>query len=171
MQHETDKAACPSRRQRQLSGRAPSSWTPRLSDRSNDNMMADVSTTVSFTCEGNCGYHGSFEQVYNFARMSASPEANNTNVTHAITDGGAYVRAITLHYDMTMMWQVAQHEETCPMMLAMGGPMIDDTPKLRSERSKAAAAHHRAVSSTCILSFLLACTHEETRRPGFEDDV
>ena len=71
-------------------------------------MMADVSTTVSFTCEGNCGYHGSFEQVYNFARMSAPPEANNTNVTHAITDGGAYVRAITLHYDMTMMWQVAQ---------------------------------------------------------------
>ena len=133
-------------------------------------MMADVSTTVSFTCEGNCGYHGSFEQVYNFARMSAPPEANNTNVTHAITDGGAYVRVITLHYDMTMMWQVAQHEETCPMM-AMGGLMIDDTPKLRSERSKAAAAQHRAVSSTCILSFLLACTHEETRRPGFEDDV
>ena len=93
-------------------------------------MMADVSTTVSFTCEGNCGYHGSFEQVYNFARMSAPPEANNTNVTHAITDGGAYVRVITLHYDMTMMWQVAQHEETCPMM-AMGGLMIDDTPKLR----------------------------------------
>ena len=133
-------------------------------------MMADVSTTVSFTCEGNCGYHGSFEQVYNFARMSAPPEANNTNVTHAITDGGAYVRVITLHYDMTMMWQGAQHEETCPMM-AMGGLMIDDTPKLRSERSKAAAAQHRAVSSTCILSFLLACTHEETRRPGFEDDV
>ena len=163
MQHESDKAACPSRRQRQFSARAPSSWTPRLSDRSNDNMMADVSTTVSFTCEGNCGYHGSFEQVYNFARMSAPPEANNTNVTHAIADGGAYVRAITLHYDMTMMWQVAQHEETCPM--------IDDTPKLRSERSKAAAAHHRAVCSTCILSFLLACTHEETRRPGFEDDA
>ena len=170
MQHESDKAACPSRRQRQLSARAPSSWTPRLSDRCNDNMMADVSTTVSFTCEGNCGYHGSFEQVYNFARMSAPPEANNTNVTHAITDGGAYVRVITLHDDMTMMWQVAQHEETCPMM-AMGGLMIDDTPKLRSERSKAAAAQHRAVSSTCILSFLLACTHEETRRPGFEDDA
>lgn len=172
MQHEGDKDSCPSRRQRQLSARAPSSRTPCLSTRSSDNMMADVSMTVSFTCEGNCGYHGPFQQVCMSARTPAHPEANNTNVIHAITDGEAYVCIITLHYGMTMMLQVAQHEETCPMMLAMGGPsMIGDTPRLRSQRSKAAAAHLRAVSSACIPSFLLACTHGETRQQGFEDDA